>query len=291
MIERLKRDGPTADELQRAKAGVQFAFVAGLESNLGKAFRLANGQTYLDDPGYSFTTDYERYQRVTADDITRAAKRYFGAGRVVLSVVPPGAAASAASADAVVVPPVTPPPAAPAQPPAAAAPAPNPTSFDCTAIPTPGPTPEAHVPAWSQSTLANGAKLVVSERHALPLVSVSVSFVGGADQFDQPGKTGEATLVGGMLAEGTTTRTGDEIADAAQAVGSNLETAIGAEDARVSFTSMADAAERMFTLAGDVIMHPTFPASALERRRANLLYNSRRRATPREASLRSSFRR
>ena len=50
VIETLKREGPTADELQRAKAGVQFAFVAGLESNLGKAFRLANGQTVLRRP-------------------------------------------------------------------------------------------------------------------------------------------------------------------------------------------------------------------------------------------------
>ncbi len=274
VIETLKREGPTADELQRAKAGVQFAFVAGLESNLGKAFRLANGQTYFDDPGYSFTTDYERYQRVTADDVMRAAKRYLGAGRIVLSVVPPGATASAASPDAVAVPPVSPPPAtpaAPAQAPAAGASASNPSTFDRTVTPIPGPTPEVHVPAWTRSALANGATLVVSERHALPLVSVSVSFVGGADQFDQAGKTGQATLVGGMLAEGTTTRTGDQIADAAQAVGSSLEIAIGAEDARVGFTSMADSAERMLTLAGDVIMHPTFPAPALERRRANLL--------------------
>jgi zinc protease len=274
VIETLKREGLTPDELQRAKAGVQFSFVAGLESNLGKAFRLANGQTYFDNPGYSFTTDYERYQRVTADDVTRAAKRYLGAGRVVLSVVPTSAAASAASADAVAVPPVAQPPATPAataQAPAAAATASNSTTFDRTVIPSPGPTPEVHVPEWTQSTLANGAKLVVSERHALPLVSVSVNFVGGADQSDQPGKTGEAALVGGMLAEGTTTRTGDQIADAAQAVGSNLETAIGAEDARVGFTSMAGSVEPMLTLASDVLLHPTFPAPALERRRANLL--------------------
>jgi zinc protease len=272
VLDALKREGPTADELQRAKAGVQFAFVAGLESNLGKAFRLASGQTYFDDPAHSFTTDYESYQRVSADDVTRVAKRYLGAGRVVLSVVPTGAAASAASADAVAVPPAAAVPATPAaQVAAAAAPSPNASSFDRTAVPTPGPAPEVHVPAWTQSTLPNGAKLVVAERHALPLVSVSVTFVGGADQFDQPGKTGEAALVAGMLAEGTTTRNGDQIADAAQAAGSNLETTVGAEDARIGFAALAASVEPMLTLAADVLMHPTFPAPALERRRANLL--------------------
>jgi predicted Zn-dependent peptidase len=191
-----------------------------------------------------------------------------------LSVVPTGATTSAASASAVVVPAVTPAPATPpalVRGPAAAVTASNPSSFDRSVVPSPGPPPEVHVPAWTRSTLDSGATLVVSERHALPLVSVSVSFVGGADQFDPPGKTGDAALVGGMLAEGTTTRTGDQIADAAQSAGANLETAIGGEDARVAFTSMTGSVEPMLTLAADVLLHPTFPAPALERRRANLL--------------------
>jgi zinc protease len=273
VLESLKRDGPTADELERAKAGVRFTFVAGLESNLGRAFDLAAGQTYFDDPGYEFTTDYEKYQRISADDIRRVTARYLGPGRIVLSAVPTGATASAASADATPVPPVSSPPAMPpAQANAAAqTTASNPSSFDRAVVPAPGPAPDVHVPTWTQTTLANGAKLVVSERHALPLVSVSVSFLGGADQFDRPDKTGEAALVAGMLVEGTTTRTGDQIADAAQAVGSNLEAAVGAEDARVGFTALSASVPPMLTLAADVLTHPTFPAPALERRRANLL--------------------
>src|ERR1700712_556179 len=60
--------------------------------------------------------------------------------------------------------------------------------------PTASAMPELHVPGWSKAALANGAQLVVVERHALPLVSVTVNFVGGSNQFEAADKTG----LGGM---------------------------------------------------------------------------------------------
>src|SRR4051812_11177619 len=43
IIDRLKKEGPTAEEIQKAVAGEELSFISGLESNLGKAFRLADG--------------------------------------------------------------------------------------------------------------------------------------------------------------------------------------------------------------------------------------------------------
>src|SRR5262249_43915121 len=37
LLAKIKRDGPTDDEIQRSKATLQLQFLAGLESNLGKA--------------------------------------------------------------------------------------------------------------------------------------------------------------------------------------------------------------------------------------------------------------
>ena len=45
-------------------------------------------------------------------------------------------------------------------------------ALDRSVVPTAGATPELHVPSWSKQTLGNGARLVVSERHALPLVEM-----------------------------------------------------------------------------------------------------------------------
>jgi zinc protease len=89
VIERLKREGPTAEEVQKATAGEELSFVRGLESNLGKAFQLANGAAIHGDAGH-FRTDYQKTLAVTAADVQRVANKYLTAGRIVLSVVPAG---------------------------------------------------------------------------------------------------------------------------------------------------------------------------------------------------------
>ena len=95
IVETLKQQGPTAEELQKAKAGEELGFIRGLESNLGKAMRLANGAGFHDDPGY-FRTEYTSSQGVSADDVKRVAAKYLTGGRVVLSIVPEGKADQAA---------------------------------------------------------------------------------------------------------------------------------------------------------------------------------------------------
>jgi zinc protease len=89
IIERLKKEGPTAEEIQKAIAGEELGFVSGLESNLGKAFQLADGAGYHGDAGY-FRTAYKKTLSVTAEDVKRVANKYLTGGRVVLSVVPEG---------------------------------------------------------------------------------------------------------------------------------------------------------------------------------------------------------
>jgi zinc protease len=85
----LKRDGPTAEEVARAKAGMELQFLNGLQSNLGKTIQLNVGNIFHNDPGY-FKVEYAKTQAVTAADVKRVANKYLGKGRVVLSVVPVG---------------------------------------------------------------------------------------------------------------------------------------------------------------------------------------------------------
>jgi zinc protease len=89
IIERLKTEGPTAEEIQKATAGEELSFVRSLESNLGKAFRLSDGAGYHGDAGY-FRTEYKKTLSVTAEDVKRVANKYLTGGRVVLSIVPVG---------------------------------------------------------------------------------------------------------------------------------------------------------------------------------------------------------
>ena len=99
VIDRMKRDGPSADDLRRVKAAQQAQFINGLQSNLGKASQLTEGQTFHNDPGYNFRVRYARAQAVTAADIKRVANKYLGKARVVLSTVPVGQTSLASHAD------------------------------------------------------------------------------------------------------------------------------------------------------------------------------------------------
>jgi len=103
IIEHIKRDGPTADELKRVKAGQQRASLEQLQANLGKAAQLANDQAFFNDPSYTFTVTFTKTQAVTADDVKRVANKYLGKTRLVLSNVPMGHVDQASHADKSVV--------------------------------------------------------------------------------------------------------------------------------------------------------------------------------------------
>src|SRR5918998_5445580 len=103
-------------------------------------------------------------------------------------------------------------------------------TLDRTVVPPPGPTPVLRVPTWTKTQLANGATLIVSERHTLPLVSFTITFVGGSNQFEPVGRRGVASLTASMLSEGTTTKTGDQISDALQLLGTGVGVGVGGEE-------------------------------------------------------------
>ena len=150
-------------------------------------------------------------------------------------------------------------------------PAGRPAAFDRTAIPGPAATPALHVPTWTTTKLANGAQLIVSSRHNLPLVSVTIDFVGGANQYDPPGKSGVGEFAGVMLTEGTTTKSGDDISNALQLLGTGVRIGVGGENGSIGFLATTDKVERVLQIIEDMLVNPSFPTDAIERYRARRL--------------------
>ena len=89
VIQKFIAEGPTAEELQKAKSGLELNFLRGLESNLGKANQLLDGAVFYNNPG-QFSVDYQKTLAVTAADVKRVAASYLSRSRIVLSVVPKG---------------------------------------------------------------------------------------------------------------------------------------------------------------------------------------------------------
>jgi zinc protease len=144
-------------------------------------------------------------------------------------------------------------------------------ALDRNKVPEPGRTPVLRVPAWTSTTLSNGAQLIVSPKRDLPLVSVTVNFLGGTHQFDPPAKLGVGSFTAAMLSEGTTTRSGDELADAQQLLGTRISAGIGGEEGSIGFTALSSRLDPALDLLADMLLRPSFPAEALERLRAQRL--------------------
>ncbi len=143
--------------------------------------------------------------------------------------------------------------------------------FDRTTIPAPGKPPELRVPSWTKATLANGADLIVSERHDLPLVSFAISFIGGANQYEPEGKRGTASFAAALLSEGTKTRDAEGISIALQLLGTSIGTAVGDESGSMNFISTTASFQPTLEILADLLVNPTFPEQGLERLRAQRL--------------------
>jgi zinc protease len=144
-------------------------------------------------------------------------------------------------------------------------------ALDRSKIPPPGKAPELRVPKWTKTTLANGAALIVSEKHDLPLVSFSILFMGGADQYEPAATRGLAGIAASMLSEGTATRDGEALSNALQLLGTSITASVASESGAIGFVATTWKFQPTLDILADMLTHSTFPAPALERIRAQRL--------------------
>src|SRR5437763_10910536 len=74
--------------------------------------------------------------------------------------------------------------------------------------------------------MPNGLTVLVQEQHALPIVQIHALIKAGA-AHDPSDKAGLANLVAGLLDEGTTTRSANQISDQIEFVGGALQAKAG----------------------------------------------------------------
>ncbi len=144
-------------------------------------------------------------------------------------------------------------------------------TLDRNQVPKPGPTRAIQVPAWTSTRLSNGALLVVTPKHDLPLVAFTINFVGGSYNFEPAGKLGTAQFTTQMLSEGTDTRTADQLSEAQQQLGTQIFANVSGETGAIGFTALRDKLEPALGLLADMLLHSTFPEPALERIRGRTL--------------------
>ena len=119
-------------------------------------------------------------------------------------------------------------------------------------------------------TLPNGLTVVVSPKHKLPMVAISVRVKVGSVN-DPEDKAGLAAMTVRLLDKGTTQRTALAIADEIDFLGAHLEANAGGTGGTISLSVLAKDVERGLDLLADVLQHPRFDATELERERAQML--------------------
>ena len=126
------------------------------------------------------------------------------------------------------------------------------------------------LPPFDEATLSSGLQIVVVENHRLPLVSISLTMLGGASH-DPAGKEGLASLTSDLLLRGTTTRSADDIAAEIESVGASLNTGAGSDFFTLSTTVLKEHLDLAFDLIGDVLLRTTFPEEEVDLTRTRTL--------------------
>lgn len=125
-----------------------------------------------------------------------------------------------------------------------------------------------HMPAVHQ--LANGLRVVLVERHDVPIIRLYAIVQVGAEA-DPPGLPGTATMVAGLLPEGTEHRSAYQIAEAADQTGGSIDTGAGWDQSYINVSVLSNHRARAFDLLADLVVHPAFSPDEVERIRRQTL--------------------
>lgn len=125
---------------------------------------------------------------------------------------------------------------------------------------------DVSLPAYERVELENGALLLLSERHDVPLVGLEAVVRGGAIT-DPEGLNGLAALFAEMLSKGAGKRDAAAYAEAVDAAGGKLSATATLETVRISADFMSRDAELMIELVSDMLLSPTLDADELHKLR------------------------
>lgn len=121
-----------------------------------------------------------------------------------------------------------------------------------------------------RTVLNNGLVLLVLPKPSLPIVNIQVVIKAGA-LYNPEEKAGLASLVADLLDEGTIERSATQIAEEIEFVGGRLHTDAGSDSATASLKILKKDLSLGLALLSDILLHPSFPDTELERKRREVL--------------------
>ena len=235
-LARFVKGGPTQEELQRVKTQHEAEFIRGIErigGFGGKSDRLAKNQAFLGSPD-AYKISLKRVQLATAEDLRAAAQRWLSDGVYILEVDPfPDYKIASAGADR-------------------------------GKAPDTGTPPELKLPKLQRATLSNGLKIILAERHEVPLVNFTLAADAGfaSDASTTPGT---ANLAMQVLTDGTRTRNALQISDELESLGATLRGSSNLDLSFISLSALTAKLDPSLNLFADVVLNPSYPETEVKR--------------------------
>ena len=129
---------------------------------------------------------------------------------------------------------------------------------DRSKLPPAGPPSPLRIPSFQRTTLSNGMKVVLAERHETPTLNLALQFDAGyaADQLAQPGT---AALTNRMLLEGTAKRTGPQISERSAELGAQINAVANLDTSTVNLSALKMNLDDSLELYADIVRNPAFP--------------------------------
>jgi len=252
------KDGPTQEELARVKAQYQANFIRGIErigGFGGKSDQLARNQVFHGDPAH-YKISMKRVQEATAEDLKAAANRWLSDGVYILEVHPfPEYKAATAGADR-------------SKPPSTGTP------------------PALKLPKLQKATLSNGLKVILAERHEVPLVTFWLDVDAGyaADPSALPGTSSMAMA---LLNGGTKTRNALQISDEQALLGAQIAAFSNLDLSIVRLSALKTKLDPSLGLFSDLILNPVFPEDDFKKQqKLQIAAIQREQTTPIQMALR-----
>ncbi|HEX7706337.1 MAG TPA: pitrilysin family protein [Thermoanaerobaculia bacterium] len=144
------------------------------------------------------------------------------------------------------------------------------TTIDRSTAPPPAAPRSYQFPHITRAILDNGLRVLVTETHSAPLVSLRVLVRSGADH-DTASNAGLASLTAELLDEGAGDRDAMQIAEDVGILGAAMGTGADWDASYISLDVLTRNVEPAAAILGDVTARATMPSEELERSRAERL--------------------
>jgi len=261
------KNGPTADELRRAKTQDISSTINGLESVTGKAMTLARGAVFANDPGF-YKKDLDEEAALTPAQVQAAAKKWLSRPVFAFTLEPgkrdpyeesklAGDTAGKSGGAQVT-----------AAPKSAAATATG--GLDRSQLPPVGQIADLKFPAVEHAKLSNGIPILFAQRSGVPVVRVSIVFDAG-NASDPKNALGTQAFMLGMLDEGTDRYDSADIAKAKENLGASITAAPSMDRSSVYLSALKPNLPQSLDLMADIVRHPAFAPAEVSRVRTQQL--------------------